>query len=432
MAETSRGRPPGVTTKHTVAELREKVRKLELDNEKLKEQLKERGNVVWCYMCDEQKDIGQFYVSTNPVIKSRVSCICKDCARKIALRASAGVEREPTKESVIAALRYLDKPFLSSLWESSLYESTAENIGKKKNNAWTSYIKNVQMPNYYGMTFADSDFFKMITIDDHKDFDAKKKELEASDAYTDFEKNRKDVIRLLSYDPFENESPEDQPLLYSQLLGLLDASEDANDDMMRTASCISIVRAFLQQSKIDDATAKMMGDYTTISRNMATIKSMQDSKKSLTMTISSLAKDNCISLQYNKGNRKGENTWTGKIKKIRELNLREGEVNGFDMETCRGMRQVMDASHRSLLEQLKLDESEYGEIIASQRDMVVKANRERDEYKELNRIILRENLDLRDTLREIGILNEKNLVDLDDLYSPYSNSEGLDDGEKED
>lgn len=36
--------------------------------------------------------------------------------------------------------------------------------------------------------------------------------------------------------PFEKEDITDQPFLYSQLLGILDSSEDANEDMMRTSS----------------------------------------------------------------------------------------------------------------------------------------------------------------------------------------------------
>lgn len=422
MAATTTGSKP-VITKTGLMELRSKIKSLENENGRLRKLIEDDSNTVWCYMCNKKKNIGEFYASTDMRIASRVTPICKDCARRVAFRVDAeGNEYEPTKQSVIDALRYLDKPFLLSVWNASVDESNAVNTGKKKNNVWTSYIKNIQLKNYYGMTFSDSDFFKSFDmgklgeiVDNHIDI--------TEDAMAEYYKNRNDVIRLLSYDPFENESEEDKPLLYSQLLGLLDSSEDANDDMMRTASCISIVRAFLQQAKIDDATAKVMGDYMQISQNMTTIKAMQDSKKSLTMTISSLAKDNCISLQYNKGAKKGENTWTGKIKKIKELNLREGEVNGFDMDTCRGMRQVMDASHKSLIEQLKLDESEYGEIIAGQREMVVQANQERDKYKELNRIILRENIDLRDTLNENGLLNEENLIDLSELYSPFSSQE---------
>ena len=144
------------------------------------------------------------------------------------------------------------------------------------------------------------------------------------------------------------EDVEDQPFLYSQLLGILDSSEDANEDMMRTASAISIVRGFLQQSKIDDTVAKLMCDISNIEKNSATIKSLQESKGKITSVITSLAQDSCISLKHNKNAKKGENTWTGKIKKIKELNLREGEVNGFDLETCKAMSQVMDLSNQSI------------------------------------------------------------------------------------
>ena len=46
-------------------------------------------------------------------------------------------------------------------------------------------------------------------------------------------------------------------------------------------------------------------------------------------------------------------------KKLKDLNLREAENNGFDVGTCRGMQQVMDLSNASILKQLSLDESEY-------------------------------------------------------------------------
>ena len=54
------------------------------------------------------------------------------------------------------------------------------------------------------------------------------------------------------------------------------------------------------------------------------------------------------------------------------MNLREGEVNGFDIGTCRGMRQVMDMSNASILKQLRLDESEYSDMLAEQREMITK------------------------------------------------------------
>ena len=215
---------------------------------------------------------------------------------------------------------------------------------------------------------------------------------------------------------FDGEKKEDQPLLYSQLIGYLDTGGDSNDDMMRTSSAITIVRGFLQQTKLDDKIAKSMANSNV---NTSELKQLLDSKKNISSTITLLAEQSCLSLKHNKNASKGENTWTGKIKKIKDLNLREGEGNGFDLMTCKGMQQVMDLSNASILKQLALDESEYSDIVAEQRKMVTSLTSERDSYKEITRILLRENLDLKDVLTDNGLLDKDNLVDLENLFSVF-------------
>lgn len=375
-------------------------------------------------MCKKHKNREtHFYVNTDPMYgETTCTPICRECARKIALRVDKnGEEHEPTKESVILALKYLQKPFLNTVWNASVQESENLIAGKVKHNAWSAYIKNIQMVNYLGLTFFDSDFYKeKIVYDDEKTEVNIINEHLGQDVYEDCQKNKEDVKRLLNYDPFEQEAIEDQPFLYSQLLGLLDSSEDANDDMMRTSSAISIVRGFLQQSKIDDTVAKLMSDINNIEKNSATIKTLQDSKSKITSIITNLAQDSCISLKYNKNAKKGENTWTGKLKKIKELNLREGEVNGFDMETCKAMSQVMDLSHSSILKMLSMDESEWSDMIAEQRKTIVKLQDDLNKYIEISRILLRENLDIKDYLSEHNIKLEMDMVDLNQLYSCFS------------
>ena len=415
MATTKETQP----TKLTAAQLKKKV---ETQEEKIKS-LKEGA---WCYMCDTHKSRDKFYVSTDPMNKSGLTPICKDCAKKIALKIGKDkVEHEPDKDSVIETMRYLNKPFLSKLWDASIQESENLASGKIRSNGYYSYIKNVAMGQYNTLTFKDSDVFDNNTSENEipKEPTTEEELIESHaglDTYDSFLKNKNDVIRLLSYDPFEKEDIADQPFLYSQLLGLLDSSEDANEDMMRTSSAISIVRGFLQQSKIDDTISKLMCDISNIERNSATIKSLQESKGKITSVITSLAQDSCISLKHNKNAKKGENTWTGKIKKIKGLNLREGEVNGFDIDTCRGMQQVQEISDASIMKQLALDESEWSDMVAEMRVVNTGLRKEKDAYQEINRILLRENLDLRDTLKENNLLNEEQLKDLKDVYSVFA------------
>ncbi len=409
-------------TKITVAQARKKI-------ETLEEKVKSLKDGAWCYLCDTHKSKDGFYMSTDPMNKSGLTPICRECTRKIVFKVGKdGIEHEPDKESVRLALRYLNKPFLEKVWDSSIQETENLASGKVKSNVWNAYIRQISMGQYNTLTYADSDGFIKYKQDDinKKEEITEEKLIETHaglDTYDSFLKNKEDVIRLLSYDPFEKEDISDQPFLYSQLLGLLDSSEDANEDMMRTSSAISIVRGFLQQSKIDDTVAKLMCDVSNIEKNSATIKSLQESKGKITSVITSLAQDSCISLKHNKNAKKGENTWTGKIKKIKSLNLRDAEVNGFDIDTCRGMQQVQEISDASIMKQLALDESEWSDMIAEMRVTNTSLRREKDAYQEINRILLRENLDLRDTLKEKDLLDENALKDLRDLYSVFGDSE---------
>lgn len=416
MATTKKIEP----VKMTPTQMKKKIEALEEEIRVYKE------DTAWCYMCGKpkRKEKG-FYINTDPKVKSRCSPICRDCAKKIAMRTDKnGDEHEPTRESIIEALRYLNKPFLENVYVSSVQESENPITSKGKNSSWATYIKNIAMQQYSNKLFKDSDFFKeKIIYEDEKTPADVIKGKESQDNYEGFEKNKADVIRLIGYDPFEQEALSDQPFLYSQLIGLLDSSEDANDDMMRTASAISIVRAFLQQSKIDNAIATYMSDVQKLRTNSATIKTLQASKKDLTAIIKDLAAESCISLKNNKNAKKGENTWTGKIRKIKEMNLREGEVNGFDIGTCRGMRQVMDMSNASILKQLRLDESEYSDMLAEQREMITKLRDDLDNYKEISRILLRENIDLKDYMEEHDLIEPDNLVDLNELFSCFSSDE---------
>lgn len=87
------------------------------------------------------------------------------------------------------------------------------------------------------------------------------------------------------------------------------------------------------------------------------------------------------------------------------------------------MQQVMDLSNQSILRTLAMDESEYADIIARQRELVTKLTGERDGYQEISRILLRENLDLKQVLKDNELLNEDNLTDLNDLFSPFKDQD---------
>ena len=361
-----------------------------------------------CRHCLKEKKRSGLYVSTYPKILTGVVALCKDCTRKIALnwdenRGEFGI---CTKKSVMSALEYIDKPFLNKVWDASYAEWANQEGQIRRTTIWDAYIKNIAMVQYRGMRWRDGDIFQTY-IEDAKQVaalesgnkEAAQTLIDSQEVSNEFEKNRKDVIRLLGYDPFEGEKLEDQPLLYSQLIGYLDLGGD-NEDMMRTSSAITIVRGFLQQTKLDDKIAKAMANSNI---NASELKTLLDSKQKISSTISQLAEQSCLSLKHSKNASKGEDTFTGKTKKLKDMNLREAENNAFDIGTCEGMRQVADISNASILKQIHLDENDYTEMLGQQREMIVKLQRQADENMEKARILLRENVDLKKFIQEQGI-----------------------------
>jgi len=398
------------------------IKKVRAENEKLKAAME---NGCRCAKCMQIKDKDKFfYWDSDPMLGGdSFSRICKDCAKAIALdRDAEGHEMEnPTKETAQKALMYLNRPFLDSVWNASVQESQ-NMVGRTNWSIWSAYVKNIQMVNYVGMTYLDSDHLKKeIKVEKSSKRTSVNKMLEehsGMDTYDSFAKNKADVVRLLDYDPFEAELVADQPFLYAQLLMLMDSNQDQDMDMIRVSSAISITRGFLQASKLDDSISKLMTDATHIQQNSATIKALQDAKQKVVSMITNLAAESCLSLKNSKHSVRGENTWTGRIKKIKDLNL--SEVNGFDIATCKGMQQVQEISDASIMKQLALDESDWSDMVAEMRETIVALRKEKDQYKEINRILLKENLGLKDTLEEKGVDVTGNVVNLKEIYSVFA------------
>ena len=384
-------------TKITVAQAKKKITDLENKIQTLKDG-------AWCHMCDKHKSADAFYISTDPLSKSGLTPICKDCAKKLALKVGKdGVEHEPDKTSVQLALRYLNKPFLEKVWDSSVLET--ENIvsGRVKSNYWNSYIKNIAMQNYYGMTFADSDIFAPIDMSTTSNNENETVSDYSEELLSSFSQNKKDVVRLLGYDPFQKEALEDQPYLYASLIGYLDSSEDANEDRLKTSSSIEIVKGFSHIEKINDMITLLMRDVRNLEKNISTIKNLEDTKNKITSSVLNLAKDNGISLKHSVNASKGENTWTGKVKKMKEMNLLEAETNLYNVEYYSGLSQGAEISDAAIIKQIRLDENDFHDMLIQQRELIDKYKKVADINEEKARILLRENYDLKSLINEHGI-----------------------------
>lgn len=361
-----------------------------------------------CAMCGIFKDRDEkFYFDTDPMLGGdSFSRICRECAKAIACRRDKnGDDHEPTKDSVKLALLYLNKPFLEKVWVASIQESENLVSGKLKNNVWTSYIKNIQMKNYVGLTYKDSDMFKeKIIYDDEMSEEEKQKLKETSEDIIEMLKiNKKTVLRFLGYDPFENDPPEEQPLLYAKLVGYFD--ESVKDDGLKLEAVIEIVQSFKDVKTINDAIAQYKQQLTSNPGVISTIKSLAETKQKMINSALALAKDNGISENNNNRKSKGAGTLTGVIKELQEMDLDGSEINTFDYETNAAIEDIMTRNHQNQLRQLNPDENDWQREIAHQKDLLFRLQKERDMAVEYSRLLKKENKELKDYMMEQGIID---------------------------
>ena len=145
-------------------------------------------------------------------------------------------------------------------------------------------------------------------------------------------------------------------------------------------------------------------------QNAAAIKTLMNIKKDASGTALALAKDNGFSQNFNKKKSKGSTTWSGRVKELKEMGLREQEINAFDVGTAAGMQQVANASMRAILDEIILDNTDYTEIIATQRDELVKTQNKCAAAVEEARILKRENNDLKAFLRSKGLIDDNDQI----------------------
>lgn len=391
-----------MATKKNIESKRQPIAEVREENEKLHHIL-ETG--CRCAMCGKVKDQEtKFYFDTNPVLGGEsFSRICRECAKAIACRRDKnGEDHEPTRESVIETLRLLDKPFLESVWNASIQESENLVTGRTKSNVWSAYAKNIQMKNYVGMTFKDSDIFKeKVVYEDEKDLQDTSSI--PQDVLDTFEINKKTTLRFLGYDPFENEPISEQPILYAKLVNYFD--ESVREDGLKLEAVIEIVQTFKDVKTINDALSqykKQLGENPTV---IATIKSLAETKQKMITSALALAKDNGISANFNNNKSKGAGTLSGIIKELSEMNLSDAEINTFDYETNEAIGSIMQKSFENQMKQINPDENDWEREVSHQAKLLNTLQKERDEAVEYCRLLRKENKDLKDFLQERGIID---------------------------
>ena len=359
-----------------------------------------------CYCCGETKKKTSFYTSSDPFNGVGVNPFCKSCIERIArnYNPKTGNYGEVTKTSLCDALERMDLPYLEKLWDASYNEVHDPGLKQPKTNVWAGYIKNVKLPQYTGMRWRDGDLFQK---EDAVKFDVEDKiaSTMTPEVLDECNTNKKDLIRLIGYDPFANYPVEqDLPVLYAQIISFID--EETKNDGMKMNAVIQIVQAFNQIQKLNDAINELLADTKKLNNNNGTIKQHSDTIAKLLSGANALAKDNGISVNFNNSKSKGQNTLTGKMKDLDLIGFRAAKINMYDVDYCAGMQQVANISAKSQVDQIGFDENTLNTINNIRRELVDDLQKQRDKAMECARLLLVENRDLKAFLREKGLIDE--------------------------
>ena len=359
-----------------------------------------------CYCCGEKKKKTLFYTSSDPFNGVGINPFCKSCIERIArnYNPKTGNYGEVTKTSLCDALERMDLPYMDKLWESSYNEVHDPGLKQPKTNVWSAYIKNVKLPQYNGMRWRDGDLFKK-DIDVEYGVDNKITSTMTPEVLDECNTNKKDLVRLIGYDPFANYPVEqDLPVLYAQIISFID--EETKNDGMKMNAVIQIVQAFNQIQKLNDAINELLADTKKLNNNNGTIKQHSDTISKLLSGANALAKDNGISVNFNNSKSKGQNTLTGKMKELDLIGFRDAKINMYDIDYCEGMRQVATISAKAQVDQIGFDENTMNTINNIRRELVDELQKKLDKANERARLLLVENKDLKEFLKEKGLIDE--------------------------
>lgn len=321
-----------------------------------------------CLKCRDVKNIEKnFYMSNSQSHSDQKYPICKKCIKeRLNVTADTDFLSDHFLDKFHNVLLEMNKPFIYSLFLSSLEESKGKDSDDKKKGRefFGVYLKNVFL-NCRNLSWKDSEFSdiktEIVSI-------SSQKEETSSGGVLIVNKNKEDVIRMLGYDPFETESDSDRKYLYDRLVDFLD--ESTLEDSFKLPAVIEIVKSFNQIDKINRALSMITADTITLSKNVGSVKALIDSKEKILKTMLALAKDNGISVNHNNNKSKGGGTLSGIMKQLQEKGFEEAEVNLFDIETAKGIRQVADISNESIRNQLQFDENDYSSMIIDQRELI--------------------------------------------------------------
>lgn len=183
-------------------------------------------------------------------------------------------------------------------------------------------------------------------------------------------KNRQQVMNIVGYDPFKDESIEDRPQLYRDLTGLL--SDNLRRDITKQKSAIEIVKNYMTISKYQKRVTDLLQD--TENDNQDQVDKLLQMIAKVQAIINATTKENGFSSGKSLG-KGGRGMLSDVMNQIDTQHYDDGVTNFYDQATSKSIQEIADISFRSQLAQVKLSGTDYADILAQQAELVKKSQR---------------------------------------------------------
>lgn len=332
-----------------------------------------------CSCCGRPLAINQFYPTYNltsfDMVDERGTFhmpICKECCNKLfgyIYTKVAGKNVELAMQQVCAQLNLY--------WEVDAFYLVKDKyeVSGRKGTLLGNYIKFIN-ENHCGKTFMESPFL----VDEQYNSATRVVEINKNEAPFDWEnedaRNKQQVIKMVGYDPFEYYNDEDKKILYRDLLNILD--EGMENDLVKFQAGIQIVQSFFKIRQLN----KKEFDMQQANADLSDLKAVADLRAKELAAISKFSSDNGFSERYATAKAKGENTFTGILKKMDEKKFENALLNRYDIETSETIQQAADASVKAIFKQLGMTESDVWKTCQEQMEELLKLRKENNRLAE--------------------------------------------------
>lgn len=353
--------------------------------ENTKKQVK---NTLVCTCCGEEKPEKDFYGSESYLFKyKKRMCVCKECLIEAYIYYKNEKYENQEQIGIYKICELLDIYYDASLIASSHKELQKTKKEETDEAILRKYMKNVQMPQYKGMTFED----KTCDFTDPKEM-LEKYKTQINSLTEEQENAKKEVTRLLGYDPYIDYGIPDQRYLYIETLPYLD--EDTLDDSYKIGVIIQIVINNNQIRKANIAINALSDNIQSMTDNSKLIGNLADMTTKWNQQNDKLSKENQIALKHRTGSGSKNSTLGSMMKHLRELGFEKAEHNYYDMKKSYGMKVSADISNKSIADIINFDDNDINTIIKTQRESIQTLQDNELDLKEQIRTLANEKMKL--------------------------------------